>query len=59
MALKTLGDSIIDMDRVDQEDRVSIQQRVASETGFTGRSQLRRLYALYQFDVLHTLCLKS
>ena len=52
---RIIGDSVIDMDRVDQEDRVSIRRRVASDTGFTGRSQLHRLHALYQFDVLNDL----
>ena len=45
----------IDMDRVDQEDWISIRRRLASETGFTGISELHRLHSLYKFDVLNDL----
>ena len=40
------------MTQVDEEDRVSIRQKLASKTGFTGLSILHRLYRLYKFDVL-------
>ena len=43
------------MNQVDQEDRVSIRQRSASLTGFTGLSILHRLHRLYKFDVLQDL----
>ena len=52
---RTLSESAIDMDRVDQEDRSSVRRRLASETGFTGISELHRLNLLYKFDVLHDL----
>lgn len=52
---RTLNESIIDMDRVDQEDRSSVRRRMASETGFTGISELHRLHSLYKFDVLNDL----
>ena len=40
------------MSMVDQEDRVSVRRRIASESGFTGCCILQRLHALYKFDVL-------
>ena len=40
------------MNKVDQEDRVSVRKRIASESGFTGCSILHRLHSLYKFDVL-------
>ena len=43
------------MEEVDQEDRVSVRQRLASQTGFTGLSILHRLHKLYKFDVLKDL----
>ncbi len=52
---RSLGESVGDMIRVDQEDRVTVRQEVASETGFTGLSILHRLHHLYQFDVLKDL----
>ena len=52
---RTLNESVIDMDRVDEEDRISVRKRLASETGFTGMSELHRLHSLYKFDVLNDL----
>ena len=52
---RTLNESVIDMDRVDEEDRISVCKRLASETGFTGMSELHRLHSLYKFDVLNDL----
>ena len=51
---------------VEQEDRVTLRYKLASETGFTGVSILHNLYYLYKFDVLndcvfdvmHTLLLR-
>ena len=40
------------MDDIENEPRVSIKAKMAKETGFTGRSQLMRLWFLYGFDVL-------
>ena len=52
---RILSQSITDMDRVDQEDRISVRRKVASETGFTGTSELHHLHALYQFDIFNNL----
>lgn len=43
------------MEEVDNEDRPTVRQRLASQTGFTGLSVLHQLYRLYQFDVLNDL----
>lgn len=43
------------MTRVNEEDRISVRQRLASRTGFTGLSILHRLHRLYKFDVLQDL----
>jgi len=40
------------MNVVDQADCLSICQKLASQTGFTGLSILHRLHRLYKFDVL-------
>lgn len=50
---RKLNESVSEMNMVDQEDRVSVKQRVASECGFTGCSILHRLHALYKFDILN------
>ena len=52
---RNLQQAVINMDRVDDEDRISIRRKIASETGFTGKSELHRLHALYQFDTLNDL----
>ena len=62
---RSLQEAVVDMDRVDGEDRISIHRKIASETGFTGKSELHRLHVLYQFntlndlvfDIMHTLLL--
>ena len=54
------------MKRVDDEDHVSVCQKLASQTGFTGLSILHCLHQLYKFDVIkdfvfdtmHTLTLR-
>jgi len=54
------------MMQVDDEDRISIRQKLASKNGFTGLSILHRLYRLYKFnvlkdfvfDIMHTLTLR-
>ena len=54
------------MNKVDEEDRPTLRQRLASQTGFTGLSILHRFHRLYQFNVLkdfifdtmHTLVLR-
>ena len=43
------------MKSIDEEDRITVRQKRASETGFTGLSILHRLHALYQFDILNDL----
>ena len=61
-----LSEAVGDMKQVDQEERSTVRQRLASQTGFTGLSVLHRLHDLYKFDVLkdfvfdtmHTLVLR-
>ena len=43
------------MTQVDEEDRISVHQRLPSQTGFTGLSILHCLHWLYKFDVLQDL----
>ncbi len=43
------------MQRVDDEERVSVRARLAKEEGFTGLSILHRLNKLYGFDVLQDM----
>ena len=50
-----LSEDVEDMKQVDDEERITIRQRLASQTGFTGLSLLHRLYYLYKFDVLKDL----
>ena len=52
---RQLSDSIPDMKSIDEEDRITVRQKRASETGFTGLSILHRLHALYEFDILNDL----
>ncbi len=52
---RSLSASLKDMNAVDQEDRISVRQKLASSSGFTGLSILHRLSYLYQFDVLKDL----
>ena len=52
---RLLHESITDMTRVDEEDRTSVRQKMASDTGFTGLSILHRLHHLYRFDVVQDL----
>lgn len=52
---RQLSESIGEMIRVDDEDRISVRQKLASQTGFTGLSILHRLHRLYKFDVLKDL----
>ena len=47
------------MNRIDQEDRVTIRRKLASQFGFTGLSILHRLHCLYHFDVLKDLVFDS
>ena len=56
---QTLTDSLDIINRVDQEDRVTIRRKLASQSGFTGLSILHRLYHLYQFDILRDLVFDS
>lgn len=63
---RTLDDPLSDMGKVDQEDRITVRRKLASQVGFTGLSILHRLYRLYKFDVIkdmvfdtmHTLILR-
>ena len=43
------------MKEVDEKDRPTVRQRLASQTGFTSLSILHRFHWLYQFDVLKNL----
>ena len=52
---RLLSEAVEDMKRVDNEERITVRQRLASQTGFTGLSILHRLYHLYKFDVLKDL----
>lgn len=52
---RLVSEAIEDMKRVDDEERITVRQRLASQTGFTGLSLLHRLYHLYKFDVLKDL----
>jgi len=49
---RTLDESLQGMEDVDQEDRVTQIRQKASDSGFTGMSNLHRLHALYDFNVL-------
>ena len=54
------------MQAIEEEERVTVRQKMASDSGFTGVSLLNRLNVLYGFDVLkdmvfdtmHTLILR-
>ena len=52
---RLLNESIESMKEVDDEDRPTVRQRLASQRGFTGLSILHHLHRLYQFDVLKDL----
>lgn len=52
---RALSASVKKMTEVDQEDRITVRQKLASSSGFTGLSALYRLSYLYQFDVLRDL----
>ena len=43
------------MVKIEQEERVTVAAHMSKESGFTGVSQLHRLYSLYQFDILQDL----
>ena len=61
-----MNDCLGKMQEVEEEERVTVRQRMASDYGFTGVSLLNRLKVLYDFDVLkdmvfdtmHTLILR-
>ena len=61
-----LDDALSDIEKVDQEDRITVRRKLASQVGFTGLSILHRLHRLYKFDVIkdmvfdtmHTLILR-
>lgn len=52
---RSLGDSIVRMKAIEEEDRVTVRAAIAKEAGFTGVSILHRLHQLYQFDVQRDL----
>lgn len=64
--VRTLSESLTSMNQVEDEDRVTVRQKMSSNTGFTGLCIFNRLYALYNFDILndfvfdvmHTLLLR-
>ena len=49
---RTLSSSLIEMKKVDNEDRSSVRSALAKECGFTGLSILHRLNCLYGFNLL-------
>ena len=49
---RSVTTSVKDMEKMEEEDRVSVRRKLSSETGFTGKSILHCLYSLYKFDVL-------
>ena len=60
---RQLDQSVGEMTWVDEEDRISVRQRLASQTGFTGLSILHRFYKFdvlqdLVFDTMHTLVLR-
>ena len=64
---RVLTDSLHDMNVVEDEDRITVRQKMASKCGFTGVSILNRLNHLpYKFNILtdmvfdtmHTLILR-
>lgn len=57
--LRSLEESLIEMKRVDEEERVSVRQKLAGNFGFTGLSILHCLYDLYKFNVLQDLVFDS
>lgn len=54
-AKQTINSSLNAIKKVDDEDRVTVRRKLASQTGFTGLSILHRLFYLYQFDILYDL----
>ena len=52
---RLLNEAVQHMKQVDQEERITVRQRLASQSGFTGLSVLHRLNDLYKFDVLKDL----
>lgn len=63
---RSLNDCLGNMQAIEEEGRVTVRQKMASDDGFTGVSLLNRLNVLYDFDVLkdmvfdtmHTLILR-
>ena len=51
-SVRTLEVSLTEMHKVDEEERSSVRQRLASDYGFTGLSILNRFFNLYKFDIL-------
>ena len=43
------------MQKIEDEDRVSVRAQMAKEEGFTGLSTLHRLYKLYRFNILEDM----
>lgn len=56
---RSLQQSIVEMKDVDEEERQTVRQKLASEYGFTGLSILHRFYSLYKFDILKDLVFDS
>ena len=57
--VRSLEKSLTEMRRVDEEKRISVRQKLASNSGFTGLSTLHRLFYLYKFNVLQDLVFDS
>ena len=63
---RSLNHCLSSMQAIEEEERVTVRQKMASDSGFTGVSLLNRMNVLYNFDVLkdmvfdtmHTLILR-
>ena len=49
---RVLDESVVSMNAVEDEDRVTVCQKLASQCGFTGVGILHRLHHLYDFNIL-------
>lgn len=46
---------LAEMEKIEQEERITVAANLSRESGFMGVSQLHRLYKLYKFDILQDL----
>lgn len=54
-AKRDISDELPLMIDIEQEERVTVKERMSRESGFWGVSLLHRLYTLYKFDVIKDL----